>query len=332
MAVTFLFRPPTTQGNAAKPVAIRFEGDSVQIGRRAAADLRLPHESVSEDHAALRREADGWQLVDTGSRNGTWVNGVRLLSKASRTVHDGDLVRVGAVWLELRIESVSAPAVDARTTREIALDIVSKCLAAPDAPTVVIVEGPDAGSQLVLKEVGRAYSLGRSSRCDLALMDIDVSREHVRVTRRGGDVVVSDVMAKNGVVLGDDRLAASSSTPWPPALAVRIGGTVLALRMPMPLEAMLAPGDEDEATAATGAQAPVSLPVAPPSAAKSDPQPSLRTEPPAPSAPMAVAPVAPASPVVAASPTLPRKATVLVAVAAAALFMGLIWGLWVILG
>jgi hypothetical protein len=54
----------------------------VVIGREASsgATLAILHPSISAVHAELRAGADGWSVVDRGSRNGTSVNGIRVAS------------------------------------------------------------------------------------------------------------------------------------------------------------------------------------------------------------------------------------------------------------
>jgi S-DNA-T family DNA segregation ATPase FtsK/SpoIIIE len=75
------------------------------IGRDAEADVCLHDPDVSRTHAALEISADGKAAIwDVGSRNGTFVNGVR--STVSVPVDDGSVVRLGAD--ELRWESAGS--------------------------------------------------------------------------------------------------------------------------------------------------------------------------------------------------------------------------------
>ena len=69
------------------------------IGRSPDCDLPLGDPTVSWVHAELRRTADGWVLVDLGSRNGTRVNGWRVGS--GFTVRAGDCVRFGGAAYRL---------------------------------------------------------------------------------------------------------------------------------------------------------------------------------------------------------------------------------------
>jgi pSer/pThr/pTyr-binding forkhead associated (FHA) protein len=53
----------------------------VVLGRSPDCDIALSQGSVSRHHARLRRTREGWDVLDLGSTNGTWLNG-RLVSSA----------------------------------------------------------------------------------------------------------------------------------------------------------------------------------------------------------------------------------------------------------
>ena len=65
----------------------------VTIGRAKDCDCVLAEPTVSRLHAELRRDGERWLLRDLGSRNGTRVNGLRLLEAIE--VRPGDRVALG---------------------------------------------------------------------------------------------------------------------------------------------------------------------------------------------------------------------------------------------
>ncbi|MBL8785549.1 MAG: sigma 54-interacting transcriptional regulator [Deltaproteobacteria bacterium] len=81
-------------------------GEQVALGRRAALLLgrdeplfpggALRDPRMSGRHAALAAASGGWTLVDRGSKNGTFVNGKRVVEHA---LAPGDLLRVGSTFL-----------------------------------------------------------------------------------------------------------------------------------------------------------------------------------------------------------------------------------------
>ncbi|MEM6928728.1 MAG: FHA domain-containing protein [Myxococcota bacterium] len=84
-----------------------------RIGRSLANHLVLASAGVSGDHASITW-SDRWVVRDLGSRNGTFVNDVRLESGARHPLAKGDRVRFGSdpdVWM---VTSEGPPAASAR--------------------------------------------------------------------------------------------------------------------------------------------------------------------------------------------------------------------------
>jgi hypothetical protein len=73
---------------------VRVTGRGVLVGRSAACDIALTSDpAVSQEHAVVERGAGGWVVRDTGSRNGTFVNGRRL--SAPHPLSPGDEIDIG---------------------------------------------------------------------------------------------------------------------------------------------------------------------------------------------------------------------------------------------
>lgn len=66
--------------------------DETGIGRHPESDIFLDDITVSRKHAEIRRNADGFELHDVGSLNGTYVNRERVETADLRA---GDEVQVG---------------------------------------------------------------------------------------------------------------------------------------------------------------------------------------------------------------------------------------------
>jgi hypothetical protein len=78
-------------------------GRRLNVGRATDNDLHLNHTSVSKIHASLRMDNLGTIVVaDTGSTNGTHLNGQRIPYGEARPINDGDLVAFGDVEVRFR--------------------------------------------------------------------------------------------------------------------------------------------------------------------------------------------------------------------------------------
>lgn len=236
---------------SAEGARLTFDGTQrVVIGRGAGSDIRLPDTSVSHRHATLRAQGSDFVVVDEGSTNGTFVGSVRVAARTSRIVRSGDRVRVGRIWMELRIDQSSVTRDVASATRDIALSLVARAMDARGADRttrVQVVEGQDQGAELALPEEGAACMVGRGAHCALALADADVSREHVRVERRAGGVWVRDLGTKNGTWVGEAPAPSDQDILWRPPHMIRVGRTVLALLEPVTDTLAAIEGAPDEA-------------------------------------------------------------------------------------
>jgi serine phosphatase RsbU (regulator of sigma subunit)/pSer/pThr/pTyr-binding forkhead associated (FHA) protein len=105
-----------TPDGAVKPLLL--ERDRYTLGRSSANELCYPEDAgLSRQHLVLEREAETWSVRDLGSKNGTFVNGVRIT--APYPLGKNDRVTAG----------------------HIALDFGENSLPPPDDKTVIFIEG-----------------------------------------------------------------------------------------------------------------------------------------------------------------------------------------------
>lgn len=85
------------------PVLVILEGDypvknwlldrpQMVVGRDDTCDIIIPQRQVSRQHIIIHNTPDGVIIEDLNSRNGTWVNGLRL--EGSRPLNDGDEIHL----------------------------------------------------------------------------------------------------------------------------------------------------------------------------------------------------------------------------------------------
>jgi pSer/pThr/pTyr-binding forkhead associated (FHA) protein len=180
--------------------------DAVRLGRRGDVEVPLPFAVLSGVHARVSRsEPDaGWVVEDTGSTNGTWLDGVRLAPGERRALAPGAELRLATVRVRFEGEGPAAPGSEGTATvaRRLVDDLFGD---AAGAPTVRVLRGAPPAS-LTLAVPGRAYVAGRAEGCSLCLPVEEVSREHAAFVRGAEGVVVRDLGSKNGVVVGGVRV------------------------------------------------------------------------------------------------------------------------------
>lgn len=231
MAVTIVIR--STAGTP-MPQAT-FDLPRIVLGRGEGCDLRLPDPSVSHRHASIRQRGTDYIVLDEGSTNGTYIGNVRLPAQAPRVLRNGDLIRLGRVWLQVRLEPMALNVSTAQQTRELAVALVAQAMQAQGmacAPRLVVVEGPDQGKHVELDPKGKPVTIGRAADADLRLDVQGASRHHARVSMQADHALVRDMSSTQGTWLGDAPIEADRDTILRPGDSFRIGPDIIALQHP----------------------------------------------------------------------------------------------------
>ncbi len=197
------------------------------LGRDEGADLVLDDEEASKRHARVTLRDGHAVIEDLGSTNGTFVNEQRI--SEPRRLEPDDSIRIGQTVLELSRSPPTAdtPALaeDAQRTR--ARPITAAAVERGPVGRLEVLRGPGAGQSL---ELTRAAVLGRDPRCELAIPDGEVSREHLRIGVEDGGAVVVDIGATNGTYINGERLLGRRRLR--PGDRLEIGRAVLEYRAP----------------------------------------------------------------------------------------------------
>jgi pSer/pThr/pTyr-binding forkhead associated (FHA) protein len=81
---------------AADDTLVPVMGTVTRLGRSLSADVEIDEPSVSRRHALIVRQDGQTYLLDDGSRNGTWHNGIRV---DRAVLSDGDTIDLGTARL-----------------------------------------------------------------------------------------------------------------------------------------------------------------------------------------------------------------------------------------
>jgi pSer/pThr/pTyr-binding forkhead associated (FHA) protein len=98
------------------------EAYEVTFGRSKKADVFLDDERLSRLHAKIARVGMGYRLVDLESRNGTFVNGMRILE---HPLSSFDEIQIGDTKIKFLIHDVIVPGLDANASTSL-VDLSAK--------------------------------------------------------------------------------------------------------------------------------------------------------------------------------------------------------------
>ena len=99
------------QGGEQRHVRLRFSrGKRLSVGRSKENDLAISDPSVSKIHASLALNSENNLIVsDTGSTNGTFVDGRRIAYGKTAVVENGKSVVFGTVGVQFEVDNSSEP-------------------------------------------------------------------------------------------------------------------------------------------------------------------------------------------------------------------------------
>ena len=154
-------------------------GDAILVGRSADCQVCLAYPSISERHCRLHPVAEGWEVEDLGSTNGTYLNQQDSPIAERTLVRKEDVLFLGSYRLPLsRIASLAGKV---RMTRG---NQPERVLSLSQAQVVI----------------------GRDPACDVQLDYAQVSGRHARIDVKGGNFVLTDLSSANGTWVNGQRV------------------------------------------------------------------------------------------------------------------------------
>jgi pSer/pThr/pTyr-binding forkhead associated (FHA) protein len=200
---------------------------SVFVGRAATSDIVVRDARVSRTHARLEYIAIGCALVDLGSANGTYVNGVRV---ERANLASGDTIIVGNSTLRFEI---AAPRTEPDLTQIHSEADLEATLSQATLPMTLVnthlarlaVHTPTKTWEVPL--IQDTLTVGRHPENDLVIDHPRVSRRHARIERHNEIFVIRDLQSTNGTWLGQQRIEEHTLQNGD---AIRIGNTSLVFK------------------------------------------------------------------------------------------------------
>lgn len=166
----------------------------ISIGRDKSNALVINDEGVSVFHAEIRQEDGKVFIWDSGSVNGTFVNGEKVSGKME--VKAGDVLRFHLIEVQLTDPAKGpAPELPAAVKREIERPALPQW-------QVKALTGTISGKMFL---VDGTKIIGRDPGCDIIITGSHVSRRHAELSIRGGKLWVKDLGSSNGTFVNGKR-------------------------------------------------------------------------------------------------------------------------------
>ncbi|MGI9287567.1 MAG: FHA domain-containing protein [Pseudomonadales bacterium] len=197
------------------------------IGRSSECDLTIDSDLLSRRHAEISIENGQLRIVDLGSSNGTFLNGVKI---EDATAGPGDELRfdkqtfiiVGPSNVPLlenveesentvmraQVEDntvIGAPQDPNATLVMTMQDHATELIATPQVPASLI-EQTNFLQEPRIKLVGLYCQIGRGQDNDIVLSDSSVSKQHAQLAFNNEQWVITDLNSSNGVLVNDQRV------------------------------------------------------------------------------------------------------------------------------
>jgi len=125
------------------------------VGRASNASLHISERYVSVQHALLRWTGTAWELKDLGSRNGTFLNGQRIVAGEFHPLEIGSRIAFGKTEQEWSLNEASEPrtmVVPADEGEPIEADSDLIAIPSPQDPIATVYRGTD-GSWMLEQEL-----------------------------------------------------------------------------------------------------------------------------------------------------------------------------------
>ena len=184
----------------------------ITIGRNDDNIIRLLSPGISRHHIEVVAQGDRFLLVDLGSGNGTLLNGRKIASKEKHLLRHSDMITIDTYDLRFTTTAhAEAALVEEEVTESDVLEVklLKTVLAALDretVPSLEVLNGSEEGKRIHLTDDIQELIIGRDPECSFPIHEHVVSRQHAKVAKRWGGIIVRDLDSKNGTFLNNRRI------------------------------------------------------------------------------------------------------------------------------
>jgi len=163
------------------------------IGRNPSNSLMIEDSEIKDFHAEIINDKDQLSLINRSSDQSLWVNG--KVVNGHIKIHAGDAITIGNIELELVDPKLNTKLPETPRQRE-AADNWAICSNA-------------SWLEQNRFAINHKVIIGRDKSCDITLPLEHLSRQHVELEVRGGQLFIKDLDSSNGTFLNGKQITES---------------------------------------------------------------------------------------------------------------------------
>jgi len=172
----------------------RLTGDTIRIGRGSRNNIIIHDNEVSREHAQLQQTPEGFLLQDLKSSNGTFVNGQEVVD--SWLLTSQCIIELGdTITFEYH---PGEPDDEEEKTADL--------LTQNRNPAYLVVNTQSQDEPAVYPLDNIVTKVGRSTACDIVVLEPEISREHFKLTLNQLGYIIEDLGSTNGVSVNEEIL------------------------------------------------------------------------------------------------------------------------------
>ncbi|MBI9043618.1 MAG: FHA domain-containing protein [Anaerolineaceae bacterium] len=180
----------------------------IRIGRSRDCEINILNTLLSRIHSEIKADRNSCSLTDLNSKNGTFLNGIKL--EESMPLKNGDVIKVGPVYFTFNhfatIESTPIPQEDEDVQYKETFVIPEPSV----MPHLEVITGPQIGK--IFELVKEKITVGRSGKgnsWDIVLHDRAVSRPQAKIVLKETRWILCDMNSANGTLVNDELIDSS---------------------------------------------------------------------------------------------------------------------------
>lgn len=194
-----------------KEETFSFEHEEISLGRAEINSVTLEGPGVSRKHALIFPEGKDFFIKDMGSLAGTMLNGMRLPKEEKYILKHNDIINIEKFDIRFVLidEMLNQSFNDITDSDILEVKLLKKVLRALDkesVPSIEVLNGTCEGKKAFITDDITDLTIGRDPMNEFPIEEYVVSRQHAKIIKKWGGVIIRDLGSKNGVYVNNRKV------------------------------------------------------------------------------------------------------------------------------